>query len=234
MTQVTITHLPVRIYAQMDWAIICLGNNLSPVQRQAITWINAGVVSIGVLGTNFNQIWIGVLLFSFKIIHLKRRPFCPSKLSEARHCVIELLKSALEMKFHPLLGLGGCRPKNAKLSWEYSLWMTIISNSVSHIWVIRDRQYLNQCWNIVNRTLRNEYQWNCNRNSNIFRQENACEKLLWKMAAILPRPQCDKGEYPDVGSNSIDYVSAGRLRWHSTKRNTNAKWCLFDFYLPRM
>ena len=49
--------------------------------------------------------------------------------------------------------------------------------------------YLNQHWNIVNWTLRNKLQWNFNRNSNIFIQENAFESVC-EMAAILSRPQC--------------------------------------------
>ena len=50
--------------------------------------------------------------------------------------------------------------------------------------------YLNQCWNIVNWTLGNKLQWNLNRNLNIFIKENAFENVVWKMAAILSRPQC--------------------------------------------
>ena len=52
--------------------------------------------------------------------------------------------------------------------------------------------YLNQCWNIVDWTLRNKLQWNLNRNSYTFIQENAFEDVVWKMAAILPWPQCVK------------------------------------------
>ena len=50
--------------------------------------------------------------------------------------------------------------------------------------------YLNQCWNIVNWTIRNKLQWNLNRNSNIFIQENAFESVICEMAAILSQPQC--------------------------------------------
>ena len=46
--------------------------------------------------------------------------------------------------------------------------------------------YLNQCWNIVNW---NKLQWNHNRNSYIFIQENAFENVVRKLAAILSRPQ---------------------------------------------
>ena len=52
--------------------------------------------------------------------------------------------------------------------------------------------YLNQCWNIVNWTPRNKLQWTLNWNSYIFIQENACENVVWTMAAILSRPQCVK------------------------------------------
>ena len=52
--------------------------------------------------------------------------------------------------------------------------------------------YLNQCWDIVNWTLRNKLHWNFNRYSYIFIQENSFENVVWKMAAILSRPQCVK------------------------------------------
>ena len=58
-------------------------NGLSPGQRQAIIWTNAGILSIGPLGTNFSEILIVINTFSFKKIHLKMssaiwRPFCLS------------------------------------------------------------------------------------------------------------------------------------------------------------
>ena len=50
------THLPqCHIYASMNWASISLGNGLSPVRCQAITWTKAGLLSIGLLRTNFSQ-----------------------------------------------------------------------------------------------------------------------------------------------------------------------------------
>ena len=45
--------------------------------------------------------------------------------------------------------------------------------------------YLNQSWNIVNCTFRNKLQWNSNRNSNIFIQENAFENVVRRC-----RPSC--------------------------------------------
>ena len=50
--------------------------------------------------------------------------------------------------------------------------------------------YPNQCWVIVNWTLRNKLQWNINRNSDIFIQENVFESVVCETAAILSRPQC--------------------------------------------
>ena len=69
--------------------------------------------------------------------------------------------------------------------------------------------YLNQCWNIVNWTPRNKLQWNVNRNSYIFIQENPFENVVWKMAAILSRPQCVKG-----GSLVIAFVCRTGSRRH--------------------
>ena len=56
--------------------------------------------------------------------------------------------------------------------------------------------YLNQCLNIVNWTLSNKLQRNFNWNSNIFIEENTFENVIWKMAAILSQPQCDKKASP--------------------------------------
>ena len=61
--------------------IIDSDNGLSPDRRQAIIWTNAGILLIGPLGTNFSEISIEILIFSFKKMRLKvssakRRPFC--------------------------------------------------------------------------------------------------------------------------------------------------------------
>ena len=58
---------------------ICVGklttigsdNGLSPGRRQAIIWTIDGILLIGYLGTNFSEILIAILSFSFKKMHLK-------------------------------------------------------------------------------------------------------------------------------------------------------------------
>ena len=61
--------------------IIGSDNGLSPGRRQAIIWTNAGILLIGHLGTNFNEIVIRIQTFSVKKMHLrmssgKWRPLC--------------------------------------------------------------------------------------------------------------------------------------------------------------
>ena len=61
--------------------IIGSDNGLSPGRCQAIIWTSAGILLIGPLGTNLNEILIEILTFSFKKMRLKvssakRRPFC--------------------------------------------------------------------------------------------------------------------------------------------------------------
>ena len=61
--------------------IIGSDNGLSPDRRQAIIWTNAGLLLIWPLGTNFSEILVEILTFSFKKMRLKvssakRRPFC--------------------------------------------------------------------------------------------------------------------------------------------------------------
>ena len=64
-------------------ASIVSDNGLSPGRRQAIIWINAGLLLIGPLGTNFSEILIEIHTFSFKKMHFKMssgkwRTFCLS------------------------------------------------------------------------------------------------------------------------------------------------------------
>ena len=61
--------------------IIGSDNGLSPGRRQAIIWTNAGILLIGPLGINFNEILIEIHMISLKKIHLKMssgkwRPSC--------------------------------------------------------------------------------------------------------------------------------------------------------------
>ena len=51
--------------------IIGSDNGLSPGRHQAIIWTNAGILLIEPLGTNFNEILIGIQIFSFKKMRLK-------------------------------------------------------------------------------------------------------------------------------------------------------------------
>ena len=61
--------------------IIGSDNGLSPGRHQAIIRTNAGILLIRPLGTNFNEILIETLTFSFikmrlKVSSAKWRPFC--------------------------------------------------------------------------------------------------------------------------------------------------------------
>ena len=49
----------------------CSDNGLSPGRRQAITWTNDEQLLIGPLGTNFSEILIEILTFSYKKMRLK-------------------------------------------------------------------------------------------------------------------------------------------------------------------
>ena len=71
-----VTHLCVG-----NLTIIGSDNGLSPGRRQAIIWTNVGILLIGPLWTNFSEILIEIITFSFKKMRLKVssakwRPFC--------------------------------------------------------------------------------------------------------------------------------------------------------------
>ena len=64
-----------------ELTIIGSDNGLSPGRRQAIIWTSVIILSVGTLGTNFSEIFIEILTFSFKKMRLKKlsakwRPFC--------------------------------------------------------------------------------------------------------------------------------------------------------------
>ena len=52
-------------------SLIGSDNGLSPDRRQAIICTNVGLLLIGPLETNFSEIFIEILIFSFKKLHLK-------------------------------------------------------------------------------------------------------------------------------------------------------------------
>ena len=64
--------------------------------------------------------------------------------------------------------------------------------------------YLNQCLTIVNWNLRNKFQWNIKRHSDIVIKGNAFENVVCEMVAILSRP-----EYV----NAWEYWSVLDLHW---------------------
>ena len=86
-----------------------------------------------------------------------------------------------------------------KIPWDIksalSCWgpvMHVCVREIGHHW-FRKRlvacstpsHYLNQCWRIFNWTPRYKIQWHFSRNSNIFIQENAFEKVVCEMVAIF-------------------------------------------------
>ena len=67
-----VTHICVS-----NLAIIGSDNGLSPGRRQAIIWTNAGILSIGPLGTNFSEILIqNRMEMDLKVSSAKWQPFC--------------------------------------------------------------------------------------------------------------------------------------------------------------
>ena len=69
------------IYTSVNYTIIGSDNGLLPGRHQATVWTNTGILLIGPLGINFNEILIEVYMFSLRKMHLKMsswnlRPFC--------------------------------------------------------------------------------------------------------------------------------------------------------------
>ena len=101
--------------------IIGSDNGLSPDRRQAIIWTNAGILLIGLLGTNFSEIFIEIHTFSVKEKHLKMssgiwRPFCLG--------VNVLITMPLHGGFEALVKVGGAIHALETIVWKMA---TILS-----------------------------------------------------------------------------------------------------------
>ena len=58
-----------------------------------------------------------------------------------------------------------------------------------HLQIVNPSHYLNQCWDIVNWTLRIKLRWNFNQNTKLFIHKHASEHkhIVFEMAVILSR-----------------------------------------------
>ena len=74
--------------------------------------------------------------------------------------------------------------------------------------------FINQCWNIVNWTLRNKLQWNFNRNSKIFIQENAIQNVVCEMTSILSRPHCVNSAVPSSAGHTQHQRKPPGRQWN--------------------
>ena len=83
----------------------CSGNGLSPVRRQAMTWINADLLSIAPLGTKFSKIQTEIQNFSvikmqLKMASAKWQPFRSGR-DELIFCLYSsLIVISLELTIH--------------------------------------------------------------------------------------------------------------------------------------
>ena len=79
-------------------------------------------------------------------------------------------------------------------------------------------------------TLRNKLQWNLNRNSKIFIQENAFECVVCETAAILSRPQCVNKLMTTAWHGNTFRIS-GHVWDHRRILLTNGQWVEALMYL---
>ena len=129
----TLTHLGRLTHICVSKLIIIGSDNgLSPDRRQAIIWTNAGLFLIGPLGTNFSEILIEILTFSFKKMHLKVssakwRPFCLGLNVLRSHFVARHVKACRRR-----INLQYC-PYQDKISWSAFLLLIIHLDAYNYI-----------------------------------------------------------------------------------------------------
>ena len=101
-------------------------------------------------------------------------------------------------------------------SMSLTHWGQVMHISVSKLCYLRFRlclvtcsassHYLNQCWVIVNWTIRNKLQENFHRNSHYFIEQNALESVICKMEAILSQPQSVTDTQRTAGSPLLKWA----------------------------
>ena len=129
-------------------------NGLSPGRRQAIIWTNTGLLLIGPLGTNFNEMLIEIHTFSFKKMPLKtssakRRPFCLG-LNVLMRCGRPICQLDLPQQTALVCKELSCRGRKFVVSmgkwlgyWQYDYAATMYLNfdsdftEMSEVWQLR-------------------------------------------------------------------------------------------------
>ena len=82
-----------------------------------------------------------------------------------------------------------------------------------------------QCWNIVNWTLKNKLQRNLKRNSSVFVQENAFENGVCEMASVLFRPQCVNNQFQQNSNQDFKEIP---FWWLSERLQYVYSYCTGD------
>ena len=180
-------------------ATIGSDNGLSPGRRQVIIWTNAGILLIRPLWTNFSEILIEIVIFSFKKMRLKVssakwRPLCLglNVLRNTFQCIFSanvpgIINMYLTIIFliwnSPLPGTNELTHRGSVKRqicyWPGSSLLQVI------ITCLVPSHYLNQCWLIANWITTNKPQWNSNQYI-IF----SIQKIHLKLPSARWRPSC--------------------------------------------
>ena len=108
--------------------IIDSDNGLSPGQHQAIIWTNAVILLIRPLGTNFNEILVEILTFSFmkmclKVSSVKWRPFCLGlnvlKVQYSQWCNHKISMKRVKMRYSQWCKLRNVAPNADSPRWKW-------------------------------------------------------------------------------------------------------------------
>ena len=104
-------------------------------------------------------------------------------------------------------------------------WVSIGSDNGLIVAYSAPSHYLNQCWNIINWTFRDKFQWNLNRNLFICIQGNASENIVCEKAAILSRGDESRGagksaRAQGIGTGTVKNGAVIRIRQFCNGANT--------------
>ena len=147
-----------------ELTIIGSDNGLLPGRHQAIIWNNAGLLLIEPLGTNVNEISIGIQIFTFKKMHLnmssvKWHPFCLGLNVSTKWDGSSWITSEMALRVTWLNATGiiwNCTVEVNSLWPSDAIWRQRSGSTLAQVMaccLTAPSHCLNQCWLIISKVL---------------------------------------------------------------------------------
>ena len=168
-------------------------------RRQTSIGTDAGILLIGILGTNFSEIWNEIHIIRAKVcrhdnIILKLRFVATTaiRLKLLGKCYIKVLTRTPWTRRSWSFRNKAALAAHEGLSRKYCVYWTIINawTPSGNPSLVLTLVIWTNAWISLNGPHRDKLRWSLNPNWYFLISENALGNIVWIMTAILSRPQC--------------------------------------------